>query len=1840
MASIRELLNMKKIEGIIDGANKVIVIPETNFVPRADGKFETTYTHSLDTNNVIIQCFNNINESIESSYSIIDKDNIKVVISKKQEVKLVICSNYYVTPINKNNGLAGYTTGDLPATAAKQYVNSDEKLRISTAKLPNDTKAEIEKLKNDSTRLTTAKDITGAINELFQNVVNGKTVVASAITDKGVSTSETDTFTQMAENITNIVTKEPYEVDYIDVNSEPAINVEGTVEGEQVKNLNIKFTGSTGVVDDSTTGSYKVQFDIKNMNDSSDVRYRTPINHDIIVPMQPQNGDKIVTENDKMMFKRTVMTHNENHSGFFDMNRGDIKGQILDNKLFTELTNDSESHTAILYNDNIYILGGYYGDASKKVMIYNITKNILYAVNTLPNALFEHTATLYNGKIYVIGGLNSNTIAVNTVYIYDIIKQNWSNGTNIPAALYGHTATLYNDKIYVIGGSESNTVLNNTVYIYDITKNTWSNNQATHNVSGHTATLYNDKIYVIAWINNNTSNSTLIYDIINSTWTTGENAPDKSASYGHTATLYNDKIYVMGGSGDNNNYLNTVYIYDIAKNKWTTGNSNVPVKIKNHTATLYNDKIYVIGGRNSEGYIVKTIYCYNLKSESWLPDSFATLPFSLSATGHNNRLQSVKDGFLFKRTGSSNVYKYDILSNTSSIFSFINTTEINDTSSKYIYEYNNNYLFMFPYVNDNSIKCYLSNGTTKNIELKYYSSSFYKCRDYFIIGDYMYAFLPFETITGGSIGESEFTKSVLRCNLKNVFDNNLSIMDFETAGYIPFNYKGDYHYIVPYKSNFFIFGEENTYLFDTKSGTSMIYDKGLFKSLSVFANLSIKYVKNNMSFVYNDLIYFTTPISQKISDTGYEVRTKICIYDPENKRLLDEIYIGDTLNDRAFYYSLPINGKAYMVYGDKIYAYELPDTLNKDLPKIPIDYNGSIIALPIDHDCKILIRGKEIYDYNIDASIYVKTSNIAKAGTDYIRCIIENTNYNLIFDYKDIENNTLNSTCRVYYKYTLQDNTSPIPTTRMSPSSFAYNGEAYIIGGTKYDFTELTDENIIECYNPQSNTWLPQSKIGISIPSNIDLKFFNMITIVCKDKLYIFGGSRHVNSLVYDNNKYYIYNFTSKTWLSYDYKAKGNIFSWGFEWDNKIYLINSQRITCYDIETNSFIDESELGWLYKNLNKYMSYYDNRNNFIIDKISGKLLLFTPDSDKQPVSINLPSRRSSVYTKTYIPRGNILYNNAVPNELLIYNSRNDLTSGLTELYSFDKITKSMSFNGKICNAYGSTAFLYGNATILIFGGWGSSTKREIMKYDIPTKTVSLLSSKLPFDCISAYVIEGDGPYKNKHYLLGNWNNSDAASFIIYGIAVNSDSVSFTSLATSNYNLTNCKASYYNEKIYCVGPDSGKLLIFIFDLKSNTFTDYDRIETPTNKLMETIIQDGILYIQLSYNIIVQYDIKNKKIINIDDPKISYNTNNSTTLIGRDYDTYYNFYVDSLYKYSLPTPWICNKTVYPGSSYDHTATLYNDKIYVMGGYNGTNLNTVYIYDISKNTWGSVANLPDVLKEHTATLYNDKIYVIGGYSSGSSNKVYIYDISKNTWSFGANLPNYMNAHAATLYNDKIYVIGGHYSSTGTPLNTVYIYDITKNTWSNGNNMPTSRYQHTATLYEDKIYVIGGIGALNTLSIYDITKNTWSNGTDVPIQILNHRTVLYNDKIYVIGGYNNISRLNTVYIYDITKNTWSNGSSLPSKLDDHTATLYNDKIYVIGGFNGASGLSSIVNTVYIYDLQYDYINTTANVVDTEISIELKNAKPFETIKHRTIIEPKTSSKALTMTAKVPVEIFK
>lgn len=109
-----------------------------------------------------------------------------------------------------------WNSGD-KITASK--LNKSEDGIYQSYALGLNNSSQIKDIENEigsATLNTSAQDLKGAINEVFLSVSNGKQLIATAITDKGVETSSDSTFQTMATNIKNI--------------SSANINVEGFTE--------------------------------------------------------------------------------------------------------------------------------------------------------------------------------------------------------------------------------------------------------------------------------------------------------------------------------------------------------------------------------------------------------------------------------------------------------------------------------------------------------------------------------------------------------------------------------------------------------------------------------------------------------------------------------------------------------------------------------------------------------------------------------------------------------------------------------------------------------------------------------------------------------------------------------------------------------------------------------------------------------------------------------------------------------------------------------------------------------------------------------------------------------------------------------------------------------------------------------------------------------------------------------------------------------------------------------------------------------------------------------------------------------------------------------------------------------------------------------------------------------------------------------------------------------------------------------------------------------------------------------------------------------------------------
>ncbi|XP_017772194.1 PREDICTED: kelch domain-containing protein 3-like [Nicrophorus vespilloides] len=146
------------------------------------------------------------------------------------------------------------------------------------------------------------------------------------------------------------------------------------------------------------------------------------------------------------------------------------------------------------------------------------------------------------------------------------------------------------------------------------------------------------------------------------------------------------------------------------------------------------------------------------------------------------------------------------------------------------------------------------------------------------------------------------------------------------------------------------------------------------------------------------------------------------------------------------------------------------------------------------------------------------------------------------------------------------------------------------------------------------------------------------------------------------------------------------------------------------------------------------------------------------------------------------------------------------------------------------------------------------------------------------------------------------------------------------------------------------------------------------------------------------------------------------------------------------------------------HTAVCIGDRMYVFGGRGSVATNGIYLprderyssnlwyLDLHENKWyntKATGDIPIGRRSHSAFVYNEKMYIFGGYNAVLGhhfNDTYVYDPKTNEWT--ALSPNYSppcrrRRQACIAVDDRVFLFGGTSPIDGTEENTRndYLYD-------------------------------------------------------------------------------------------------------------------------------------------------------------------------------------------------------
>jgi N-acetylneuraminic acid mutarotase len=321
----------------------------------------------------------------------------------------------------------------------------------------------------------------------------------------------------------------------------------------------------------------------------------------------------------------------------------------------------------------------------------------------------------------------------------------------------------------------------------------------------------------------------------------------------------------------------------------------------------------------------------------------------------------------------------------------------------------------------------------------------------------------------------------------------------------------------------------------------------------------------------------------------------------------------------------------------------------------------------------------------------------------------------------------------------------------------------------------------------------------------------------------------------------------------------------------------------------------------------------------------------------------------------------------------------------------------------------------------------------------------------------------------------------------------------------------------------------------------------------------------------------------------------------------------------------WTTSGNNFTTARHNSQTVAYNGYVYLLGGYNGSNLNSVQYARLNANgsigTWAVTTNLATARSDFASAVYNGYIYVMGGETGASTHYTRTIEyapINSNgtvgSWTSASNqFATGRNGAAGAAYNGYLYIIGGQ-NTSGTNLADVQYAPLNSNgtvgTWTTTTAFSSGRYEAAAVAY--KGYVDPSSGTTNTVQYAPLNSNGTIGSWVITNSFVTARAYLgvvaYDGFLYMIGGGDFGTYYSDVQYTPIGPNgavgAWTPTTSLSTGRMYVGAAVYNGNLYAIGGTNGSGD-----------QLTSDYapVNSIARVGHYSKLIDLNNIVGVQSI---------------------------
>lgn len=256
-------------------------------------------------------------------------------------------------------------------------------------------------------------------------------------------------------------------------------------------------------------------------------------------------------------------------------------------------------------------------------------------------------------------------------------------------------------------------------------------------------------------------------------------------------------------------------------------------------------------------------------------------------------------------------------------------------------------------------------------------------------------------------------------------------------------------------------------------------------------------------------------------------------------------------------------------------------------------------------------------------------------------------------------------------------------------------------------------------------------------------------------------------------------------------------------------------------------------------------------------------------------------------------------------------------------------------------------------------------------------------------------------------------------------------------------------------------------------------------------------------------------------------------------------------------------------GLNNGYSAYVYNSKPY------GTNMDSLYRYDPSSNTWSSILKLP-VLWFSPAFMLHGQLFLI-------HRGLIIYNLVTPDYLELGPIPilNWSNpsGNGISLVSNGSAYIGLGLQDYKVYIKEMWKYNIAGNSWLRVNDFPgIANRACLAISAEQEFYVIGGSEALpdgkrnpsKEMWKYNTVMNTWEQKAKYPGLGYEYLSGLFkNEKLYVGGGgiIGSETTYNDFWEYDPSTDKWSKVVSIPVSRKHMYAFNLNGLTFMGGGAN-------------------------------------------------------------------------